>query len=87
MKGKLAAATLRSIALNWIERKGPRPPKALVIQDLHILGFHLRDETAMLLYMSLKFCIKIESNSKDFFRFCPVHQHGRSDAVVDFVLA
>ena len=29
-KKELAAATLRSIALNYIERKGPRPPKALV---------------------------------------------------------
>ena len=29
-KKELATATLRSIALNYIERKGPRPPKALV---------------------------------------------------------
>ena len=29
-KKELAAATLRSIALNYIEHKGPRPPKALV---------------------------------------------------------
>ena len=29
-KKELAAATLRSIALNYIERKGPRPSKALV---------------------------------------------------------
>ena len=29
-KKELAAATLRSIALNYIERKGPEPPKALV---------------------------------------------------------
>lgn len=29
-KKELAAATLRSIALNYIEWKGPRPPKALV---------------------------------------------------------
>ena len=29
-KKELAAATLRSIALNYIECKGPRPPKALV---------------------------------------------------------
>ena len=29
-KKELAAATLRSIALNYIVRKGPRPPKALV---------------------------------------------------------
>ena len=28
-KRELTAATLRSIALNYIERKGPRPPKAL----------------------------------------------------------
>ena len=28
-KKELAAATLRSIALNYIERRGPRPPKAL----------------------------------------------------------
>ena len=27
---ELAAATLRSVALNYIERKGPRPPKALL---------------------------------------------------------
>ena len=29
-KKELAKATLRSIALNYIDRKGPRPPKALV---------------------------------------------------------
>ena len=29
-KKELAAATLRSIALNYIEHKGPRPPKTLV---------------------------------------------------------
>ena len=29
-KKELAMATLRSIALNYIDRKGPRPPKALV---------------------------------------------------------
>ena len=29
-KKELAAATFRSIALNYIERKGPRPPKPLV---------------------------------------------------------
>ena len=29
-KKELAVATLRSIALNYIERKGPRPPKTLV---------------------------------------------------------
>lgn len=29
-KKELAAATLRSIALNYIEHKGPRPPKALM---------------------------------------------------------
>ena len=35
-KKELAAATLRSIALNYIERKGPKPPKTLVksIQQL-----------------------------------------------------
>ena len=27
--------------------------------------------------MSLKFCIIIESNSQDYFRYCSVHQHGR----------
>ena len=29
-KRDLAAATLRSIALNYIERKGPKPPKTLL---------------------------------------------------------
>ena len=29
-KKDLAAATLRSIALNYIERKGPKPPKTLL---------------------------------------------------------
>jgi len=29
-KKELAAATFRSVALNYIERKGPRPPKSLV---------------------------------------------------------
>ena len=35
-KKELAAATLRSIALNYIQRKGPKPPKTLVksIQQL-----------------------------------------------------
>ena len=28
---ELAATTLRSVALNYIERKGPRPPKALLV--------------------------------------------------------
>ena len=28
---ELAATTLRSVALNYIERKGPRPPKALLL--------------------------------------------------------
>ena len=28
---ELAATTLRSVALNYIERKGPRPPKALQV--------------------------------------------------------
>lgn len=40
MKGKLATATPRSIALNWIEGKGPRPPKTLVIHDLHIFFYY-----------------------------------------------
>ena len=30
-KKDLAAATLRSIALNYIERKGSRPPKTLIM--------------------------------------------------------
>ena len=29
--------------------------------------------------MSLKFCIIVESNSQDFFRYCSVHQHSRHD--------
>ena len=29
--------------------------------------------------MSLKFCIIVESNSQDFFRYCSLHQHSRHD--------
>ena len=58
-------------------------------QSLHqsILGFHFRNETAMLLYktgrkMLLKFCIIIESNSQtDFFRYCSLHQYNRRDVM------
>ena len=32
--------------------------------------------------MSLRFCIIIESNSQDFFRYCSVHQYGRRDVTL-----
>ena len=45
---------------------------------LVILGFHSRDETAILVYngtMSLKFCIIIDSKSQDVFYYCSVHSN------------
>ena len=55
----------------------------LLSGTVHILGFHSRDETAMLVYKTMAKWQVLHNNRikfpKDLFRCFSVHQHGRRD--------